>query len=72
MREHTSKPTPKQLAFIQTIEDEFGKKFTGNTKSDAQRWLSKMFSEYKKYIDEMNLEYEAANLEIYENYGDQI
>ena len=51
-------PTEKQLAYIKSISDELGYKFTGKTKEDAREWLSKYVPEYKNYCYERQLDYE--------------
>ena len=45
--EDIDKITDKQYEFIHKIEDEFGIKFHGNTKKEAEVWISKMLPSYK-------------------------
>lgn len=43
-----TKPTDKQIDFINSIEDLTGVPFTGSTKQDATRYISENIDEFRR------------------------
>lgn len=63
-----TKPTAKQIDFINSIEDLTGIPFTGSTKQEATRYISENIDEFRRREELEGLAYALQH----ENAGDRV
>lgn len=63
-----TKPTDRQIDFINSIEDLTGVRFTGSTKQEATRYISDNIDEFRKQEELYGLAYALQH----ENAGDRV